>query len=158
MQPICKFLPKLWSVNINGWSLPVGTSNLDHPFSALKNTSMSMAPCRRTISFRQVQSALAWPVKPPSSRAWLTSFWGATSPRLPLPLMPPAPFQEASSLGSLPPCKCFTEHIRCRIRNIFLLIFRHWVQKLFNLLMFPPPLFSIIYTSCLVAEAIVFGS
>lgn len=152
-------LAELWSVNINGWYLPIGTSNLDHPFSALKNNSMCMAPGRHTSSCRLKPRAPAWLVKPRLVRHD-SPHSEEPPPHLclfALLLVPPAPFWEASSLGSLPPPKCFTEHIYVTLET-FLLIFRHWVRKLFNLSMFPPPLFSVIDTSCLVAEAIVFGS
>lgn len=78
---------------------------------------------------------------------------------LPSLLAPPASLQEASSLGSRPPPKRFTEHICDRLENVFFW-YLATVSKCNSVYQpFHPLLFSIIYTSCcLVAEAIVFGN
>lgn len=113
-------------------------------------------------------AALGWSSELPGlaseaqpSQAWCISFWGALSGTFASSLFclchqPPSGRRllwEVSRLQVL-----HWTHVY-HIRSIFLLIFGHSVQMLFNLSTFSPPLFSIIYTSCcLVAEAIVFGS
>lgn len=147
VQYICKFItPQALLTTYKHQWLVFACLNLQSRspiLSSLNNTSRSVAPYRHTSSSRLKFRAL-WPDRwsPPPVRP--NSPHCETPPLapclFPLLLMPPAPFQEASSPECLP-CKRITEH-GCVILEaflfitVFLLVFSHWVQMLFQLTSF----------------------